>query len=169
MRSGENAMKSDDPAVQLRDVYKSDLPIFFEQENDEEARYMAAFVAPNPDDRAGFMAHWDKLLSNPAIIKRTILLGEAIAGQIYCFELEGQQSIGYWIGKAFWGQGVATRALLSFLEIVTHRPVYARVVKDNLASQRVLEKCGFAIVGEDVGFAHGRGADVEEYIFERRD
>lgn len=40
------------------------------------------------------------------------------------------------------------------------------VAKDNLASLRVLEKCGFAISGEQKGFANARGKDVEEYILE---
>lgn len=44
------------------------------------------------------------------------------------------------------------------------RPLYARVVKDNLASQRVLQKCGFTICGENKGFANARGKEVEEFI-----
>ena len=44
------------------------------------------------------------------------------------------------------------------------RPMYARVVKDNIASLRVLEKCGFTICGEGKGFAYARGEEVEEFI-----
>ena len=61
-------------------------------------------------------------------------------------------------------KGVATRALLAFLNHVKVRPFYARVVKDNIASIRVLEKCGFTICGEGKGFSNARGAEVEEYI-----
>ena len=51
-----------------------------------------------------------------------------------------------------------------FLEFVTVRPLYARAAKDNIGSRRVLEKCGFVICGEDKGFAHARGAEIEEYV-----
>jgi RimJ/RimL family protein N-acetyltransferase len=44
------------------------------------------------------------------------------------------------------------------------RPLYARVAKDNIASIRVLEKCGFTIYGEDKGFSNARGVEVEELI-----
>jgi RimJ/RimL family protein N-acetyltransferase len=37
-------------------------------------------------------------------------------------------------------------------------------VKDNIASIRVLEKCGFTIFGYDKGFANARGEVVEEVI-----
>ena len=61
-------------------------------------------------------------------------------------------------------KGVATGALSEFLGHVQVRPMYARVVKDNIASLRVLEKCGFTICGEGKGFAYARGEEVEEFI-----
>ena len=42
----------------------------------------------------------------------------------------------------------------------------ARVAKDNLGSRRVLEKRGFAIVGEARGFANARGEEIEELVLE---
>lgn len=49
----------------------------------------------------------------------------------------------YWIGKQYWGKGIATEALLNFLPKLKVRPLYARAAKENPASIRVLEKCGF--------------------------
>jgi RimJ/RimL family protein N-acetyltransferase len=72
--------------------------------------------------------------------------------------------VGYWIGQDFWGRGIATRALRLFLEEVTIRPLYGRAAKDNRASIRVLEKCGFRLCGEDKGFSFARGQDVAEVI-----
>ena len=43
-------------------------------------------------------------------------------------------------------------------------PLYARVAKDNAASIRVLDKCGFKLHDEDRGFANARGEEIEEYI-----
>ena len=50
------------------------------------------------------------------------------------------------------------------LQEITHRPIFARAAKDNIGSVRVLQKCDFKIIGEDKGFAEGRGQETEEYI-----
>ncbi len=71
--------------------------------------------------------------------------------------------MGYWIGREFWGQGIASRALDLFLQEETRRPLYAHVAVHNLASRRVLEKCGFSMVGED-RWTNPDGEQGEEYI-----
>jgi RimJ/RimL family protein N-acetyltransferase len=48
------------------------------------------------------------------------------------------------------------------------RPLYARAAKDNIASIRVLEKCGFQVMGYDKGFAIARGKEIEEVIMQLR-
>ena len=150
--------------VLLRDVEEADLPIFFDQQLDPDANHMAAFTARNPADRAAFMEHWARILGDETITKRTILVDGQVAGNVGSFEQFGEREVGYWLGKDFWGKGVATRALWAFLREVRARPLLARVAKDNLASRRVLEKCGFTICGEDKGFSHARGEEVEELI-----
>ncbi len=56
---------------------------------------------------------------------------------------------GYWIGREYWGKGIASAALADFLDVVEDRPLHARVAKHNAGSIRVLEKCGFARCGEN--------------------
>lgn len=46
-------------------------------------------------------------------------------------------------------RGIATAALRAFLDDVPARPLHAHVVKSNVASLKVLERCGFSIVGDD--------------------
>jgi RimJ/RimL family protein N-acetyltransferase len=150
--------------IGLRDMTAADLPIFFEQQLDPEANRMAAFTAENPADRPAFMAHWTKILGDETIVTRTIVVDGQVAGHISIFEQFGKPSVSYRIDRRFWGQGVATAALTALLGQVTLRPLYGRAAKDNLGSLRVMQKCGFTICGEDVGFANARGADVEEYI-----
>lgn len=150
--------------IMLREVRDDDLPIFFEQQLDPEANHMAAFTTENPADREAFAAHWARIRGDERITNRTILFQGQVAGHVASFERLGEPEITYWLGKDYWGQGIATRALLAFLAIVTVRPLYARAAKDHRASLRVLEKCGFIITGEDRGFANARGAEVEEYI-----
>lgn len=79
------------------------------------------------------------------------------------YKQSGHAEVSYWIGKQFWGKGIASHALTLFLQILSQRPVYAQSAKDNLASLRVLEMCGFVISGEEKGFANARGKVIEEY------
>jgi RimJ/RimL family protein N-acetyltransferase len=136
-------------SIRLRDVQADDLPIFFEQQLDEDATRMAGFPSR---ERDAFDAHWaNNILGNPTAVTRTILLGAHVAGNIGSWEQDGIRLVGYWIGKEYWGKGVATQALAHFLRIVTTRPLYAHVVRHNLASIRVLEKCGFTHEREESG------------------
>lgn len=125
---------------------------------------MAAFTAKDPDDRTAFSEHWEKILADETITIRTILFENLIAGHIVSHGWFGEPEISYWIGKEFWGRGIATRALSDFLDQRLDRPLYARVAKDNKASIRVLEKCGFAHSGEDKGYSNARSEKVEEFI-----
>jgi len=147
--------------VQLRDVIASDLPIFFEQQTDPEAVQMAAFSSR---DQASFMAHWSRIMNDASISIKTILFDGSVAGNIVCFDQLGEQEVGYWLGKEYWGKGIATRALAEFLKDIETRPLYAHVAKHNIASRRVLEKCGFTISGEDRFFSQAFGRNIEEYI-----
>ena len=151
----------------LRDVLSDDLPIFFEQQLNQEANYMAAFTAKDPTDQEAFMAHWQRILADKTVILQTILFNGQVAGSVSSFEDEGRPEVTYWLGKEYWGKGIATWALKEFL--VHHnqtRPMYARVAKDNLGSHRVLEKCGFTIISEAKGFANARGQEIEELLLE---
>lgn len=150
--------------ISLRELKDSDLDLFFKFQIDPESNYMAAFTTKNPNDRANFDAHWTKIRSNPDIITRTILYNDTIVGHISKFIEEGKAEITYWIGKDFWRKGIATHALNQFLLLLEIRPLYARVAKDNIGSNRVLEKCGFRIIGENKDFANGRNQETEEYI-----
>jgi len=123
---------------------------------------MAAFRAR---DREAFMAHWEtKILGDDSVAKKTILLDGQVAGYVVSFERSGKRQVGYWVGKEFWGRGIATRALSAFLDCVEARPQYAHVAKHNVASIRVLEKCGFTICGEDKTPSNLGGEEVEEFV-----
>jgi RimJ/RimL family protein N-acetyltransferase len=148
----------------LRNVTETDLPIFFEQQLDPEANHMAAFTTKNPEDREAFNAHWARILANETITKKTILFEGRVAGHISSFIMFDEREISYWLGKEFWGKGITTAALSEFLDHVPARPLHARAVRDNFASIRVLEKCGFEISGYNKDFANGRGEEVEEVI-----
>jgi RimJ/RimL family protein N-acetyltransferase len=88
-------------------------------------------------------------LNDDNVFKQTILFDGQVAGNIVSWEGSDQRQIGYWLGKPYWGRGIATRALAQFLDQVRARPLYAHVARHNIASLRVLQKCGFTLCGED--------------------
>jgi [ribosomal protein S5]-alanine N-acetyltransferase len=65
----------------------------------------------------------------------------------YAGERTGSAAIGSWLGRAVWGRGIATDALTVLVDAALRegalRRLEARVFAPNLASARVLEKCGF--------------------------
>ena len=132
----------------LREVVETDLPVLYEYERDPEAAAMAAFPAR---ERDAFMAHWAKTLANDSALTWTVVSDGAVAGNIGCWEDHGRRFVGYWIGREFWGRGLATQALGELVDVVDARPLHAHVVKTNVASIRVLEKCGFVEVEEHAG------------------
>lgn len=148
--------------VLLRDVLEADLPIFYEHQLDPVALRMVAFT---PRDESAFMTHWQSnILGDREVTKKTILLGGEVVGYVVGFERNGKREVGYWIGRPYWGKGIATRALAQFLGMATERPLYAIVTKHNVASIRVLEKSGFTIVDQAHGSPGTRGPAVDEWI-----
>ena len=132
--------------ILLRDVMADDLPVLFEQQTDPEAIRMAAFPSR---DREAFMAHWSKLMADDALTLRTIVFEGQVAGYISSWQEDNQRLVAYWIGKNFWGKKIASQTLAEFLHIVTTRPLFAHVAIHNIASIRVLEKCGFTISSDE--------------------
>jgi RimJ/RimL family protein N-acetyltransferase len=125
--------------VALRDVAASDLTAFYEYQCDPAACAMAEL--PSRDEKA-FRAHWAKVLADRAVAKSTILSGGEVAGYLVAWPKDGVRLIGYWLGPAYWGRGIASAALALFVETL-ERPLAAYVAAGNASSIRVLEKCGF--------------------------
>ena len=130
----------------LRDVVEADVPIFFAHQLDPVANELAAFP---PRDRGAFATHWAKIMANEAVVIKTVVVDGHVAGNVLSFEHEGRREVGYWLGRTFWGKGVATSALAKFLVVEKRRPLLAAVAKHNVGSIRVLEKCEFAISSEN--------------------
>ncbi len=128
------------PVVRLRRVEDGDVEVFFEHQADPLAVEMAAFPAR---EREQVEAHWVRLRADDSLVTRTIVADGQVAGNIGCWADGGQHLLGYWVGREWWGRGVATQALSLLLEEVPVRPLHAHVVAHNVGSIRVLEKCGF--------------------------
>jgi RimJ/RimL family protein N-acetyltransferase len=134
-------------SVRIRAVRPEDLPVHFEQQRDPESTSLAAVRAR---DRDAFDAHWERILADPTCVIRTIVCDDVeVAGSVLSFLRDGDRQVGYWIGRAHWGRGIASAALGLLLEELPERPLFARVAAHNGASLRVLEKHGFDLIGEE--------------------
>ena len=150
------------PEVRLRHVEDRDLDAFFYHQADQEAVEMAAFPARDQDQ---FAAHWAKVRGDDSLVARTIVADGMVAGNIGSWQENGQQLLGYWVGREYWGRGVATQALALLVAEVSIRPLYAHVAVHNVGSIRVLEKAGFRRDRGQEAKAPASDDGVEELIF----
>lgn len=150
------------PLVRLRPVASGDLPALFEFQLDPESN---ALAGTRPRDRAAFDAIWNGILgtpppppppppppdvpTGPRVVARAILADGVLAGSISIFPQDGEPSVGYWIARAHWGRGIATRAIGLLLAETGVRPVHAQVRVGNTASVRALERNGFVTTGQE--------------------
>ena len=150
-----------DEGVWLRPVQPGDLHSMYDMQLDPESNRMAV---TNPRTREAFDAHWAKVLADPATIPRVVLVGETLVGTISCFPMDGEDHVGYWIDRAYWGMGIASRALCLLLREVTKRPLVATAATSNGASLRVLQKCGFVVEEVRLSPATDRYPACEEAV-----
>jgi RimJ/RimL family protein N-acetyltransferase len=146
----------------LREVRDEDLPLLFEQWADPVAVHMAAFTAPDHMDWDAFERRWSRLRADETVLARVIVVDDEVAGTIGSWGEPGEREVTYWIGRSYWGKGIASDALNAFLAVDRSRPLHARVASDNVASRRVLEKCGFRVIATERNVAEARSAEIEE-------
>ncbi|PRY25642.1 GNAT family N-acetyltransferase [Pseudosporangium ferrugineum] len=152
------------PEIGLRLIRDEDLDAIFDFMRDPEAARMAAFTARDPDDRAEFDAHMTRLRTSPDITVRAITVDGELAGTIGWFVVEGDTEITYWLGREWWGRGIASEAVRQLLPTIPVRPITARAASDNAGSLGVLRKAGFRKVGTEVAYATARGHEIEETV-----
>jgi RimJ/RimL family protein N-acetyltransferase len=148
--------------VRLRSVEDGDLDVFFDHQVHPKAIEMAAFPARDKDQ---FAAHWARIRADDTMVVRTIVADGMVAGNIGSWQQNGQRLLGYWVGRAHWGRGVATEALARLVDELSTRPLYAHVAVHNVGSIRVLEKCGFRRDRVQEAKAPAPDDGVEEFIF----
>ena len=156
--------------------------LYIKKANFEDSEKEYAFVSEVPEDENGFINEWLKIAREDfeekalkvmlaqekgeqlpeGYVPQTIFFlwnDKEIVGQFnvrhYLCEslVEGSGHVGYFIGKAYRGNGYATEGLRLTLQlakdIIPEEEVYLRVSKDNPSSLRVMQKCGGYIHHED--------------------
>lgn len=154
-----------------------DIPLMYEIGTDPASCEMAGV---KPRTWNAFEERWKAIFADPAVSTRIIEIiapepgGAAtrreFAGSISVFQAPGEDrdSIGYWIARAHWGKGIASRALALFLAQEPRRPLYATAATTNLASLRVLDRNGFKLVRTFVGEETDRylAREVAEFVLD---
>lgn len=84
---------------------------------------------------------------------------------------EGAWEVGYHIAAPYTRQGYATEAVRAFLPVITARlgldEIKGVCLADNLASVKVLERCGFAKLYEGVGLYQGQERSICRYKWKK--
>lgn len=99
-----------------------------------------------------------------------ILLREgANIGYIQLVKVENGWEIGYHIAQPYTRRGYAAEAVRAFLPVIARqkdvRSVYGICLADNLASRRVLERCGFRFLYEGMGNYQGAEREILQTVW----
>jgi len=140
--------------------------------NDQIARFLTdGFPHPyTKENGKAFIAMATK--DDPIHIFAIEVNGKAVGG----IGIHPQQDImkknaelGYWLGEAYWGKGIITKAITEMIQFafttfdITR--IYARPFGTNLASQRVLEKAGFTLEARIEKNIFKNGEFLDELIY----
>ena len=84
---------------------------------------------------------------------------------------DGKWEIGYHIAKAYTGNGYATEAVKAFLPVIAEKvgitEVYGIRLLENVASGRVLEKCGFETFFTGEGPYHDGVYEISKGVWKK--
>ena len=162
--------------AKLRSWRSSDVDALVEAANNPNvARYLRD-IFPSPYTRADAVA-WIMLNQNANVTNFAIDVSGELAGGIGVHLFDGERrlcaEIGYWLAEPFWGRGIITAACRTLTDYAFEtyglKRVEAAVFSPNVASHRVLEKCGYACEGvmKSAAIKHGEILDVYMYAVTR--
>lgn len=101
------------------------------------------------------------------LVYPVLLKDDTNIGYVQLVPIDKGFEVGYHIAKEFTGNGYATEALTAFVEYEKAEKnldkVYGICVSENVASQKVLEKCGFTKEYEGIGDYQGESTEIAVY------
>jgi [ribosomal protein S5]-alanine N-acetyltransferase len=160
----------------MRPLCRADAYVIAEQAGDRRvARYLADVPSPFPvalamrwvTERMDRWAHG----GGPTYAITERHAGPALIGTISMRSVprDRRAELGYWLGHASWGRGLASEAVertlrWAFVESDLHR-VYAQVISSNRRSHQVLHRAGLCLEGTRRGHLRKgrRFVDVDQY------
>jgi [ribosomal protein S5]-alanine N-acetyltransferase len=140
--------------ISLRDYTTTDVERLLELANSKEVSRYLVDTFPYPYTRAD-AAWWINIGSKDKGSMTKVIEDQGLfVGSVGITAQSGWRrhvaQIGYWIGEAYWGKGIATAAVQEMTDYafsLGHRKLYAPVLSMNVASMRVLEKCAYHLEG----------------------
>ncbi|WP_321363863.1 GNAT family N-acetyltransferase [uncultured Celeribacter sp.] len=140
----------------LRALRPEDAPDIVRALNDFE---VSKWLTPVPYPYSVHDANWfTRRVAAIAFVYGLEFQGRII-GTIGC---EGE--FGYWLGRAYWGQGLMTeaaRAVLTAWFAEGHDQIEAGYFTENARSSHVLRKMGFVETGQSRSFSLAQGQEVD--------
>lgn len=137
--------------IALRDLSSTDAPRLQELANNKKVWLQLRDRFPHPysiEDAEWFINYAQ---TNDQEMIKAIISNNELCGVIGAISLDdvyaGVGEVGYWLGEPHWSQGIGTKALQLFIDLCQSGRLYSRleagVYSNNLASMKLLEKCGF--------------------------
>jgi len=158
--------------IELRSFNESDIdPIAIYANNVNVTRYMASRM-PYPYTKQDAI-WWVESGNKEQGLNYAIDLGGKCVGVVGVrfgeLELQYSAEIGYWIAEDHWGKGIGTEAISKMTDYVFSEAKIVRlsapVYSPNLASMRVLEKCGYTLEAVHQKAVYKNDQFMDEHIF----
>ena len=141
--------------------------------NDPEVtKYMTWEHHPNVEMTKQILGMWLKEYEKPSTNRYCITIkgNDEPLGSIDVIDVKnGLPEVGYCLSKRCWNQGYMSEAVKAFLKDIMndYDKVCICAYKDNIASNRVIQKCGFKFVKQFETVLKGKPALVNYYILEK--
>ena len=157
----------------LRKLQKDDAEAIFQWTSDPEVcRYLTWNAHKSIEVTKTILDQWVKEYENPDCYRYGIVLKEEnkLIGMIDVYGYHrGNPVIGYVLNRHYWGKGYMTEAFGAFKEELLERfkTLIIRACKDNVGSNRVIEKNGFRKIGTEKQDLKRNGVlvEVNEYRY----
>ena len=94
-------------------------------------------------------------------------------GHVEACKIRDGYEIGYHIASRYAGNGYATEVVRAFVPVMMDKlninHIYGITLEENVASVRVLEKCGFSLVYKGKGLYQGKERNIRKYVYKKAD
>ncbi len=115
-----------------------------------------------------FLIERYKSLEGPFVYPILLKNGENI-GYVQAVKIDEGWEVGYHIAADNTGKGYATEALRAFVPVIMKKlgieSIWGICRGDNIASQKVLEKCSFVLVHKSLEDYKGQNQEIYKYFY----
>lgn len=160
--------------IKLRELDKDDRQLLVDYLNNDQLVKCLSSRIPQPYsfDDADW---WVEVGCKEGAFVRAITFNDVFCGVIGVYTKEAEYAhaaeLGYWVAQEYWNQGIASKAVTAFTELVfattAIQRIYAVVSAPNLASIQVMQKAGYSLEGILRKSVQKQGQLYDEHLFAR--